>query len=85
MSADVLSVSERKIRKIGSERLLQVVSTKVSKEDGIFLRQLTDKAYQVGAIKERSKSELLRLIITLVSSELRSRPDLIPLLHPNQP
>jgi hypothetical protein len=62
-----------------------VVSTKVSKEDGIFLQQLTDKAYQVGAIKERSKSELLRLIITLVSSELRNRPDLIPLLHPNQP
>jgi hypothetical protein len=85
MSTDVLSVSERKIRKIGSGRLLQVVSTKVSKEDDIFLQQLTDKAYQVGAIKERSKSELLRLIITLVSSELRNRPDLIPLLHPNQP
>jgi hypothetical protein len=85
MNTDVLSVSERKIRKIGSGRLLQVVSTKVSKEDGIFLQQLTDKAYQVGAIKERSKSELLRLIITLVSSELRNRPDLIPLLLPNQP
>jgi hypothetical protein len=85
MSTDVLSVSERKIRKIGSGRLLQVVLTKVSKEDDIFLQQLTDKAYQVGAIKERSKSELLRLIITLVSSELRNRPDLIPLLHPNQP
>jgi hypothetical protein len=85
MSTDVLSVSERKIRKIGSGRLLQVVSTKVSKEDDIFLQQLTDKAYQVGAIKERSKSELLRLIITLVSSELRNRPDLIPLLLPNQP
>jgi predicted regulator of Ras-like GTPase activity (Roadblock/LC7/MglB family) len=85
MSADVLSVSERKIRKIGSGRLLQVVLTKVSKEDDIFLQQLTDKAYQVGAIKERSKSELLRLIITLVSSELRNRPDLVPLLHPNQP
>jgi predicted regulator of Ras-like GTPase activity (Roadblock/LC7/MglB family) len=85
MSTDVLSVSERKIRKIGSGRLLQVVLTKVSKEDDIFLQQLTDKAYQVGAIKERSKSELLRLIITLVSSELRNRPDLIPLLLPNQP
>jgi hypothetical protein len=83
MSADVLTVSERKVRKIGSGRMSQAVSTKVSKEDSIFLQQLTDKAYQVGAIKERSKSELLRLIVSLVSGELRNRPDLVPLLHPN--
>jgi hypothetical protein len=85
MSADVLSVSERKVRKIDSRRLSQVVSTNVSKGDNIFLQQLTDKAYEAGAIKVKSKSELLRLIITLVSSELRNRPDLTALLLLDQP
>lgn len=64
--------------KRNNHKLTRVVSTKLSIEDHDFLQQLTDKAYQVGAIKER-------LIITLVSSELRNRPDLVPLLHPNQP
>ena len=71
--------------KRNNHKLTTVVSTNLSIEDHDFLQQLTDKAYQVGAIKERSKSEFLRLIITLVSSELRNRPDLVPLLHPNQP
>jgi hypothetical protein len=85
MSADVLPFSERKVRKIRSSGLSQVVSTKVSKKDDILLQQLTDKAYQVGVIKAKSKPEFLRLIIGLVFSELRNRPDLTPLLFPNQP
>ena len=80
--ATSIAAKENKTKK---DKLTRVVSTKLSIEDHDFLQQLTDKAYQVGAIKERSKSEFLRLIITLVSSELRNRPDLLPLLHPNQP
>jgi hypothetical protein len=68
-----------------NNKLTRVVSTKLSPKDDDFLQQLTDKAYRVRAIKERSKSKFLRLIITLVFSELRNRPDLVPLLHPNQP
>jgi hypothetical protein len=67
------------------DKLIRVASTKLSIKDDDFLQQLTHKAYQVGAIKGRSKSKFLRLIITLVFSELRNRPDLVRLLHPNQP
>jgi hypothetical protein len=74
-----------KENKRNNYKLTRVLSTKLSIEDNDFLEQRTDKAYQVGAIKERSKSKLLRLIITLVFNELRNRPDLVPLLHPNQP
>jgi hypothetical protein len=82
---EAASPTVAKENKRNNHKLTRVVSTKLSIEDDDFLQQLTDKAYQVGAIKERSKSKLLRLIITLVSSELRNRPDLVPLFHPNQP
>ena len=42
--------------KRNNHKLTRVVSTKLSIEDHDFLQQLTDKAYQVGAIKEISKS-----------------------------
>jgi diacylglycerol kinase family enzyme len=83
MSADVRPVpSKRKVRNIG--RLSQVISTKVSEADDILLRQMTDTAYQIGSIKKRSRSELLRLILDMVFGELKNRPDLIHFIKKNR-
>jgi hypothetical protein len=84
MSADVPPVhSDRKVRKIG--RLSRVISTKMSEADDICLQQITDTAYQIGAIKERSKSELLRLILAMVFGEIKSsRPDVIDFIQKNR-
>jgi hypothetical protein len=75
---------KRRMRRRFNKTLTNVISTKVSAEDDMFLEQLTNSAYRVGAIKEPSKSEFLRLILRSAFDELKSRSDIMPfLLHKN--
>jgi hypothetical protein len=74
---------KRRMRRRFSKQLTKVISTKISAEDDTLLEQLTNGAYRVGAIKERSKSEFLRLILHSAFDELKSRPDIMPLLQNN--
>ena len=61
-----------------NNKLTRVVSTKLSTEDYDFLQHITSLAYQDGSIKEPSKSELVRLFVTLSLSIIRNeRPSLL--------
>ena len=59
-----------------NKKLKRVLSTKLSTEDYKAFRVLTSLAYQCGAIKEDSPSEMLRFSITFAINELRNRPGL---------
>ncbi len=54
-----------------NHKLTRVVSTKLSIEDYNFLERLTTLIYQDGRIKEPSKSELVRLFVTVSLSGIR--------------
>jgi hypothetical protein len=54
-----------------THKLTRVMSTKLSIEDDDFLQHITALAYQDGSIKEPSKSELVRLCVTLSLSVIR--------------
>ena len=54
-----------------NKKLTKVVSTKLSIEDDNFLQQLTAVAYRDGTIKEPTKSELVRFLVTLLISSVR--------------
>jgi hypothetical protein len=85
MAADPLSFPpQRSARSRRIKKLTNVVSTKVSSEDYLLLQQLTEGAYQAHAIEEPSKSEFLRLIISLVFGELRNKPEILPHLLNNR-
>jgi hypothetical protein len=61
-----------------NNKLTRVVSTKLSTEDDDFLQHITSLAYQDGSIKEPSKSELVRLFVTLSLTIIRNeRPSLL--------
>jgi hypothetical protein len=67
-----------KENKRNNHKLTRVVSTKLSIEDDDFLQYITPLAYQDGSIKEPSKSELVRLFVTLSLSIIRkARPSLL--------
>jgi hypothetical protein len=53
------------------KKLTRVVSTKLSIEDDNFLQQLTTVAYKDGTIKEPTKSELVRFLVTILLSKVR--------------
>ena len=57
------------------KKLTRVVSTKLSIEDDNFLQQLTIGANRYGIIKP-TKSELVRVIITLSLSRIRQEMDI---------
>ena len=85
MAADPLSfLPQRSARSRRVKKLTHVVSTKVSLEDYVLLQRLTEGAYQARAIEEPSKSEFLRLIISLVFGELRNKPEILPHLLNNR-
>lgn len=54
-----------------NHKLTRVVSTKLSVEDYDFLQRLTTLIYQDGRIKEPSKSELVRIFVTVSLSGIR--------------
>jgi hypothetical protein len=61
-----------------NHKLTRVVSTKLSIEDDDFLQYITTLAYQHGDIKEPSKSELVRLFISLIlSAIIKEQPSLL--------
>ena len=53
------------------KKLTNVVSTKISIEDDNALQQVSTIAFQYGSIKEPTKSELVRYLITLLLSAIR--------------
>jgi hypothetical protein len=53
------------------KRLTRVVSTKLSIEDDNFLERVTAVAYRDGTIKEPTKSELIRFLVTTLLSSIR--------------
>jgi hypothetical protein len=54
-----------------NHKFTRVVSTKLSVEDDDFLQRLTTLVYQDGGNKELSKSELVRLFVTVSLSGIR--------------
>jgi hypothetical protein len=59
-------------------KLTRVVSTKLSIEDDNLLQHITTLAYQDGSIKEPSKSEIVRFLITLcLSAIIKEQPSLL--------
>jgi hypothetical protein len=54
-----------------NHKLTRVVSTKLSIEDYDFLHRLTTLIYQDGRIKEPSKSELVRIFVTVSLASIR--------------
>lgn len=55
----------------GDKKLTKVVSTKLSIEDDKPLQQVSTMAFQYGSIKEPTKSELVRFLITLLLSLIK--------------
>jgi hypothetical protein len=61
-----------------NHKLTRVVSTKLSKEDDDLLQHISTLAYQNGSIKIPSKSEIVRLFITLSLSAIKKeQPSLL--------
>jgi hypothetical protein len=59
-------------------KLTRVVSTKLSIEDHDLLQLIANRAYQSGDIKEASKSEIVRLLITVgLSTIKKEQPSLL--------
>jgi hypothetical protein len=54
---------------------LTKVSTKLSIEDDKALQQVSTTAFQYGSIKEPTKSELVRFLITLLLSAIRKEQE----------
>jgi hypothetical protein len=73
MSDDLASV-EAKI-KYDTKRLKKVLSTKISKDDYMAFKIITNQAYLKGAIKEDSPSEMLRYILTPIVEGFRKLPE----------
>jgi DNA polymerase III delta prime subunit len=63
-----------------TKKLTRVLSTKLSIEDDILLQQVTTVAYRNGEIKEPTKSELVRFLITLLLSSVRKEQERLSLL-----
>jgi hypothetical protein len=72
MLADPIFNTER--RRDDRKKLQKVVSTKLSTEYYKKFRVLTSLAYQYGAIKEDSPSEMSRFFITSAVNVLRNQP-----------
>ena len=57
------------------KKLTKVVSTKLSIEDDKALQHFSTTAFQYGSIKEPTKSELVRFLITLLLSAIRKEQE----------
>ena len=62
------------------KKLTRVLSTKLSIEDDILLQQVTTVAYRNGDIKEPTKSELVRFLVTLLLSGIRKEQERLSLV-----
>jgi hypothetical protein len=71
MTASTSSQVANKENQENNSKLKRVVSTKLSIEDYNSLQQVSDVAFQYGSIKEPTKSELLRFLITLLLSAIK--------------
>jgi hypothetical protein len=67
-----------------NHKFTRVVSTKLSVEDDDFLQRLTTIIYPVGRNKGLSKSELVRLFVTVSLSGIRKELPLL-LTQTNKP
>jgi hypothetical protein len=56
------------------KKLTKVVSTKLSIEDDSLFQQLTYFVYKARIIRAPAKSEMLRVMVTYVLSDLRKKP-----------
>ncbi len=65
------STNGKNEREGNRKKLTEVVSTKLSIEDNNALEQVSTIAFQYGSIKEPTKSELVRYLITLLLSAIR--------------
>ncbi|HET6800466.1 MAG TPA: hypothetical protein VFH25_07885 [Nitrososphaeraceae archaeon] len=65
------STNAEKGKEGNRKKLTEVVSTKLSIEDDNALLQVSTIAFQYGSIKEPTKSELVRFLITLLLSSIR--------------
>jgi hypothetical protein len=65
------AASPRNREESNRKKLTEVVSTKLSIEDNNALEQVSTIAFQYGSIKEPTKSELVRYLITLLLSAIR--------------
>jgi hypothetical protein len=72
--------SEKRNYDNDKKKLTRVVSTKLSIEDDDFLQQVTTVAYRNGEIKEPTKSELVRFLITLLLSGIRKEQERLSLV-----
>ena len=57
------------------KKLTRVISTKLSIEDDNYLQQVTTVAYRNGEIKEPTKSEFVRFLVTLLLSGVRKEQE----------
>ena len=62
------------------KKLTRVISTKLSIEDDNYLQQVTTVAYRNGEIKEPTKSELVRFLITILLSGVRKEQEKLSLI-----
>jgi hypothetical protein len=63
------------------KKLIRVISTKLSIEDDNYLQQVTTVAYRNGDIKEPTKSEFVRFLITLLLSGVRKEQEKLSLVN----
>jgi hypothetical protein len=78
MTAAASPSSTKEDWKKNHKKLTRVVSTKLSIEDDDLLQRIATLAYQKGDIKMPSKSEIVRLFITVgLSSIKKEQPSLL--------
>ena len=71
MTASASSPIASKQNQENNGKLKRVVSAKLSIEAYNSLQQVSDIAFQYGSIKEPTKSELVRFLITLLLSAIK--------------
>ena len=71
MTASASSPIASKQNQENNGKLKRVVSAKLSIEAYNSLQQVSDIAFQFGSIKEPTKSELVRFLITLLLSAIK--------------
>jgi hypothetical protein len=77
MTATASSPIATKENQENKQKLTRVVSTKLSIEDHDLLQLIANLAYQNGNIKEASKSEIVRLFITVGLSTIKKEQPLL--------
>jgi hypothetical protein len=73
-------IDRKKRNDDNKKKLTRVISTKLSIEDDNYLQQVTTVAYRNGEIKEPTKSELVRFLITILLSGVRKEQEKLSLI-----